>query len=184
MLCESLNPKAVPAVATKAIAQGETIVEAIKHEIERSSEDSPGTVVAGTFGVSLELVDDLGGLDSGARLQVASGLTTGQLEEISRRTLQHLIPAGASYPPSATGIVAGLLSAERPLTAHVAALNVRDLLLDVNSELAAEYSTSRLRTCRRTGPRIAQCCLGCGGSGRRGRTRRRRRSPRRIFHGR
>jgi hypothetical protein len=116
---------------------GAMVADQIAQEVVRSFADPPSAALAATFAIDRTLVDNLGGLDSGARLQVASGLRHNELNDMSHRILGHLIPEAATYPPSPTNILPAMLLEERPLTAHVVALHLRDLLQETDPTHAA-----------------------------------------------
>jgi hypothetical protein len=143
VLAETLDPAADPSIAVQAIARGDAIVELVKEEIARPSTGSPASVVAGVFGIPVDTVGDLTGLDAGGRLRAASGLGVAELEAVSRKILRHLIPEGAAYPPSATEILPGMLVAARPSFAHMAALYGRDAALNADPSRAIEVLKRR-----------------------------------------
>ncbi len=143
VLAETLDPEADPSIAAQAIARCDAIVEMVKEEIVQPSTGSPASVVASVFGVPVDTIGDLKGLDSGGRIRVASGLGAAELEAISRKILRHLIPKGAAYPPSATDVLPGMLVAARPSIAHMAALYGRDAVLNADPSRAIEVLERR-----------------------------------------
>jgi hypothetical protein len=143
VLRESLDTETNPAIAGQAIARGDAIVELVREEIERPSTGSTDYVLAIVFGIPTDMVKRLTGLDSGGLLRAASKLTVGELEAISRRVLRHLIPEEATYPPSATDVLPGMLVAERPSIAHLAALYARDAVLKADTGRAIEVLERR-----------------------------------------
>ena len=83
-------------------------------------------------------MNQLGGLDASARLRAATALNHGELDELSRNILQHLITKDTTYAPSATSVLAPMLALARPLLAHVVALHLSQDLLQMAPEHVGE----------------------------------------------
>jgi hypothetical protein len=112
-----------------ALAAGDAVTEQITRETRRQSTEPPAANLAAVFGVDQALFEELGGLDSSARLRVATSLDHQDLDQLSRSVLRHLITNVTTYAPNATSVLAPMLVAERPLVAHVVALvTSQDLL--------------------------------------------------------
>lgn len=118
-------------------AGGALIVGRIKHEIVRPSTETAAQLAAKTFGVSVEFLEGLHGIDASARLRLESGLDAAALDALSQRALGHLIEEGSAYPPSATGVLVQMLALERPWAAHIVALHTRELVLQAPVAAAA-----------------------------------------------
>ena len=121
-----------------AVAAGDAIVATVEQEIQRAGVQPTSSILTRVFGVNADILSELGGLDSDARLRVATRLDDAELDALSWRVLQHLLPDTAAYAPKATSVLAPMLLAERPFIAHVVAREIAERITEMDPVKAGE----------------------------------------------
>ena len=92
------------------VSAGNAIMDAVAREMTLPSTEPPSDTLTAAFALDHAVMNQLGGLDAIARLRAATALNHGELDELSRNILQHLITEDATYAPSATSVLAPMLA--------------------------------------------------------------------------